>query len=78
MAERVLTVDGLCESIRDEQGRKLGRNTAYNLIASGMIRHVRTGTGKNARILIPESALDEFLAGQGPASLVASIGAAKG
>jgi hypothetical protein len=39
-----------------------------------MIRHVRTGTGRNARILIPESAVAEYLAGQGPTSLVASVG----
>ncbi|HTL42310.1 MAG TPA: helix-turn-helix domain-containing protein [Pseudolysinimonas sp.] len=69
MVERLLTVDEL----RDEL-QHIGRNTAYNLVATGMIRHVRTGTGRNARILIPESAVADYLAGRTPASLVASVG----
>ena len=63
MTERLLNV----EQLRDEMGRQhISRNTAYNLIASGKIRHVRTGPGRNARILIPESAIAEFLAGERP------------
>jgi excisionase family DNA binding protein len=72
MGERVLTVDQLL----DEMGGSIGRNTAYNLIAQGAIRHVRTGIGRNSRILIPESAVAEFLAGERPRSMVASVGGA--
>lgn len=74
MPHRLLSIDALRNELPDENGRPLSRNAAYNIVASGMIRHVRTGTGRNARILIPEDAVAEFLAGQRPQSLVASIG----
>jgi excisionase family DNA binding protein len=67
MAERVLTPAEVQARIR------AGRNTTYGLIASGAIRSVRLGDSPNAPIRIPESAVDEFLAGRA-VSLVASIG----
>ena len=74
MRERLLSVEGLRDQLRDENGRSISRNTTYNLIASGAIRHVRAGTGRNARILVPESAVAEFLSGSRPAAMVASVG----
>lgn len=59
MTERVMTPAEVSEALR------IGRNSTYSLIASGGIRHVRVGEGKNAAIRVPESAVTEFLAGKG-------------
>jgi len=71
MTERVLKPAEVQTRIR------AGRNKTYDLIASGAIRSVRLGDGPNAPIRIPESAVDEFLAGHTPTSLVASLGPAE-
>ena len=57
MTERVLTPAEVGAALR------VSRNTMYSLIASGGIRHVRVGEGRNAAIRVPESAVTEFLAG---------------
>ena len=67
MTERVLTPAEVRDRIR------ASRNTTYALIASGAIRSVRLGDGRNSPIRVPESAIDDFLAGR-PSSLVASTG----
>jgi predicted DNA-binding transcriptional regulator AlpA len=70
MPERALKVPEVQERLGNAS-----RYSTYGLIASGAIRSVRLGTGRNAPIRVPESAVDEFLSGLKPGSLIASLGA---
>jgi excisionase family DNA binding protein len=54
MAQRVVTVDEMAKITR------LGRKTAYKVVNDGTIRSVRAGN----RILVPTSAIREYLDGQ--------------
>jgi excisionase family DNA binding protein len=58
---RQLDNDQLAFSIRQVMAKtNLGRNSVLELVHSNRLKHVRIGR----RIIIPKSALEEFLAGE--------------